>query len=176
KYTFPAHFQLVAAMNPCKCGFYPDRSRCHCQPGEVSRYLRKISRPLLDRIDICVEIPRVEYRDLSQPEENESSEAIRRRVEAAQWIQSERYRDCPWQFNAQLRTSAIRHFCPLGSAERRIMERAFERMSLSARAYHRIIKVARTIADLEGEERIRETHFLEAIGYRSLDQRFWEVS
>lgn len=176
KYTFPAHFQLVAAMNPCKCGFYPDRSRCHCQPGEVSHYLRKISRPLLDRIDICVEIPRVEYRDLSQAEENESSEAIRGRVETAQQIQSERYRDCLWQFNAQLRASAIRHFCPLGSAERRIMERAFERMNLSARAYHRIIKVARTIADLEGEERIRDAHLLEAIGYRSIDQRFWEVS
>lgn len=175
KYVFPAHFQLTAAMNPCKCGFYPDRSRCHCLPGEIHRYLHRISRPLLDRIDICAEIPRVEYRELTSVGENESSAQIRSRVEAARQIQSERYKDCGWQFNSQLGTAALGSFCPLGSRERRIMEQAFERMHLSARAYHRIIKVARTIADLEAEERIREAHLLEAIGYRLADLKFWDI-
>lgn len=175
RYVFPAHFQLTAAMNPCKCGYYPDRTRCHCLPGEIHRYLHRISRPLLDRIDICVELPRVEYRHLTANKENESSETIRGRVEAAQRIQSERYKSCGWQFNSQLTPASIRFFCPLGSAEQRIMEQAFEKMNLSARAYHRIIKVARTIADLEGEERIRETHLLEAVGYRFADLKFWDI-
>ena len=174
KYSFSARFQLVAAMNPCKCGYYPDRSRCHCLPGEVGRYLRRISRPLLDRIDICVETPRVEYRDISATAENESSASIRERVEAARRIQENRYENCPWQFNSHLKAAAIRQFCSLGTEEQRIMEQAFERMNLSARAYHRIIKVARTIADLEGEEWIRTPHLLEAIGYRSMDQKIWE--
>jgi magnesium chelatase family protein len=175
-YIFPAHFQLTAAMNPCKCGFYPDRSRCHCLPGEIHRYLHRISRPLLDRIDICTEISRVEYRDLTKIGENESSARIRQRVEAAQHIQAKRYENCSWQFNSQLTGSAIRQFCPLGSKEQKIMEQAFERMNLSARAYHRIIKVARTIADLAGEDAIREPHLLEAIGYRSADLKFWDIS
>lgn len=174
KYVFPAHFQLVAAMNPCKCGYYPDRTRCRCLPGEISRYLNRISRPLLDRIDICVETPRMEYRDLSGIGDNESSEQIRTRVEAARRIQECRYEGLRWKFNSELGTAAIRQFCPLGSGEQKLMKYAFEKLGLSARAYHRIIKVARTIADLEGEIRIRETHLLEAIGYRSMDQKFWE--
>ena len=174
KYSFPARFQLVAAMNPCKCGYYPDRSRCHCLPGEVNRYLRKISRPLLDRIDICMETPKVEYRDISTTAENESSAAIRERVEAARRIQKKRYEHCTWQYNSHLKAAALQEFCSLETREQRIMELAFERMNLSARGYHRIIKVARTIADLEGEENIREPHLLEAIGYRSADQKIWE--
>ena len=160
-------------MNPCRCGYYPDRERCHCLPGEISQYLHRISRPLLDRIDICAETSRVEYRDLTGHHENESSADIRIRVEAAQRIQKERYRDLDWQFNSRLPVSAIRTFCPLGQEETRVMELAFERLGLSARAYHRILKVARTIADLAGEEKIRKEHLLEAIGYRSLDQKFW---
>lgn len=172
-FVFPAHFQLVSAMNPCRCGYYPDRERCHCLPGEISQYLRRISRPLLDRIDICAEISRVEYRDLTGTHENESSAGIRYRVETAQKIQKERYQELGWQFNSQLPVSAIRHFCILGQEETRTMELAFEKLGLSARAYHRILKVARTIADLAGEKRIRTEHLLEAIGYRSLDQKFW---
>lgn len=174
-YVFPAHFQLVAAMNPCKCGFYPDRTRCQCLPGEIHRYLHRISRPLLDRIDICAEIPKVEYRELAGSGENESSAVIRGRVEAARRIQNRRYAETDWQFNSQLTASAIRQFCPLGNREQKIMENAFERMNLSARAYHRIIKVARTIADLDGSARIREAHLLEAIGYRSVDRKFWDI-
>lgn len=173
KYVFPAHFQLVAALNPCKCGYYPDRTRCHCLPGDIRRYLHRISRPLLDRIDICTETPRIEYQDLTGIRESESSACIRSRVEAAQRIQAGRYKEVNWNFNSGLSAAAIRHFCPLGSREQRIMELAFERMNLSARAYHRIIKVARTIADLEDETRIREPHLLEAIGYRAADQKFW---
>lgn len=174
KYEFPAHFQLVAAMNPCKCGYYPDRTRCHCLPGEISRYLKRISGPLLDRIDICVETPRMEYRDLSRTQNNESSAQIRIRVEAARLIQEKRYKGAPWKFNSELGTSTIRQFCPLGTVEQKLMEQAFEKLGLSARAYYRIIKVARTIADLEAEPMIREHHLLEAIGYRSMDQKFWD--
>lgn len=174
KYIFPAHFQLVAAMNPCKCGFFPDRERCRCLPGDIRRYLHRISRPLLDRIDISVETPRVEYQDLTKVRENESSASIRSRVEAARLIQEKRYEKTDWKFNGQLSSGAIRQFCPLGTREQKIMELAFDRMNLSARAYHRIIKVARTIADLENESRIREHHLLEAIGYRAIDQKYWD--
>lgn len=173
--VFPAHFQLVAAMNPCPCGYYPDRERCQCLPGEIGRYLHRISRPLLDRIDICVETARIDYKELTGRGENESSAGIRSRVEAAQKIQRERYaqKNCRWNFNSQLPSAALSGFCSLGSEERKTMETAFEKLHLSARAYHRIIKVARTIADLEGEARIRNVHLLEAIGYRAMDQKFW---
>ena len=116
----------------------------------------------------------MEYRDISAIAENESSASIRERVEAARKIQERRYEHCPWQFNSHLKAAAIRQFCSLGTEEQGIMEQAFERMNLSARAYHRIIKVARTIADLEEEERVRTPHLLEAIGYRSMDQKIWE--
>lgn len=172
-YVFPAHFQLIGAMNPCKCGFYPDRERCRCLPGEIRQYLHRISRPLLDRMDICVETSRVEYRELAQNKENECSNDIRCRVEAAQKMQKRRYEGQSWQFNSGLPSSAVRIFCSLGREETKIMETAYERLGLSARAYHRIIKVARTIADLGGEETIRREHLLEAVGYRSLDLQFW---
>ncbi len=173
--VFPARFQLIAAMNPCRCGYYPDRERCQCLPGEISQYLHRISRPLLDRIDICAETARIDYKELTGQWENESSAAIRSRVEAAQRIQKERYgqKNCRWNFNSQLPSSALPEFCALGDEEQKTMEEAFEKLHLSARAYHRIIKVARTIADLEGEERIRTTHLLEAVGYRAMDQKFW---
>lgn len=173
KYVFPAHFQLVAAMNPCKCGYYPDRERCSCLPGEIARYLHRISRPLLDRIDICAETKKIEYRHLSEEENNESSADIRARVEAAQKIQQDRYRGRRWQFNSQLPVSQIRRFCPLGDSQTRIMETAFERLDLSARAFYRILRVARTIADLEGAERIEDGHLLEAVSYRSVDSQYW---
>ena len=166
--------KMVVTMNPCKCGFYPDRTRCSCLPGEISRYLHRVSWPLLDRIDICVETPRIDYADLVSDGKNESSAQIRSRVEAAQEIQRIRYTGQSWSFNSALPAAAIREFCPLGNNEERIMEAAFERMDLSARGCHRIIRVARTIADLEGEERIRDRHLLEAIGYRSLDQKYWD--
>lgn len=175
KYVFPAHFVLIAAMNPCRCGYYPDREKCRCLPGEISRYLHRVSWPLLDRIDICTETPRVDYQDLTRKGDNESSAQIRSRVEAARLVQKERYRGQCWQFNSRLPVSAVREFCSLGSSEMRIMQAAFEKMNLSARAYYRILRVARTIADLEGEEQIRDLHLLEALGYRSVDQKFWDT-
>ena len=174
KYTFPAHFQLVAAMNPCKCGFYPDRTRCNCLPGDISRYLKRISGPLLDRIDICTEISPVEYGELTGKRENESSEAIRSRVLAAHRRQQERYQKAGIQFNSQLTTRVIQNLCPLGTEETGIMEQAFESLRLSARGYYRIIRVARTIADLEGSKEIRTPHLLEAVGYRTMDHNIWE--
>ena len=176
KYTFPAHFQLVAAMNPCKCGYYPDRTRCNCLPGEISRYLKRISGPLLDRIDICTEISPVEYGELTGKErpENESSASIRERVVLAHRRQQERYCGLGFQFNSQLSARAIQTLCPLGSEETTIMEKAFETLRLSARGYYRIIRVARTIADLEGSKEIRTPHLLEAVGYRTMDHNIWE--
>lgn len=174
KYTFPARFQLVAAMNPCKCGYYPDRSRCRCLPGEIRRYLGRISGPLLDRMDLCTEVPRVDYQSLVTAGENESSRVIRGRVEAAWSMQRDRYRECGWQFNAHLPARAIREYCALGRQEERLMEAAFEKLELSVRAYHRVVKTARTIADLEGEKKIREHHLMEALGFRMLDRKLWD--
>lgn len=173
KYVFPAHFQLVAAMNPCKCGYYPDRSRCRCLPGEIHRYLGRVSRPLLDRMDLCTEVSRVDYQNLVLERKNEDSRSMRTKVESAWKMQQARYQNCPWQFNSQLNAASVGEFCPLGNRESRVMEIAFEKLELSVRAYHRIIKTARTIADLEGEERIREEHLLEALGFRGADQKFW---
>ena len=174
-YRYPADFQLVAAMNPCKCGYYPDRSKCSCTPADVARYVGRISRPLLDRIDLCVEMPRIEYSDLAGvSEKNETSAAIRQRVERAVNIQKERYKNEKILFNSQLSARLIEKYCPLGKAEREVLGQAFEAMNLSARAYHRIIKVARTIADLDGAERIGVKHITEAIGYRTYDREVWK--
>jgi magnesium chelatase family protein len=174
-YQYPANCQLVAAMNPCNCGFYPDRSKCKCSQADVNRYLGRISQPLLDRIDICLEVPRLEYEELTgSGQNNESSEDIRLRVEAAVQRQSERYKNEKILFNSQLSAKLVEQYCVLGDSEQELLHQAFETMNLSARAYHRLIKVARTIADLEDSERIRETHICEAISYRGFDREVWK--
>lgn len=172
-YEFPAEFMLVAAMNPCACGYYPDRRLCHCLESQVARYLRKISRPLLDRIDICTDAPRLSYQELTGRKENESSAAIRKRVEAAHQMQKERYCGMPVHFNAHLSGKEIEELCPLGQEEKELLKNAFEKLNLSVRAYHKIIKVARTIADLDQEERILSRHILEAVRYRTPEQKYW---
>lgn len=172
-YLFPAEFMLVAAMNPCKCGNYPDRNRCTCTPGEIHRYLGKISRPLLDRIDICVEVSPVRYEDLSQKEKGETSSDIRERVKRAQKKQAKRYQGTGFTFNSQLSASGLRRFCPLGIHEEAFLKESFQKLELSVRAYHRVIKVARTIADLEGADAISFKHLSEALCYRTMDQKFW---
>lgn len=172
-YIFPAKCMLVAAMNPCACGYYPDRSRCTCTEQEVGRYLGKISRPLLDRIDICAEVPGISYEELTKKRENESSAQIRRRVEAAHRMQQERYEGLPIHFNAYLNGNETERFCPLGKKEQRLLKNAFTKLNLSARAYYKIIKTARTIADLEQEKRILEQHLLEAIRYRLPEGAYW---
>lgn len=172
-YTYPAHFMLVAAMNPCSCGYYPDMNQCRCSPGDVRRYLNKISQPLLDRIDLCVEAEPVTYEAVAGAKSGETSAQIRSRVTGALEMQKERYRGTDYRFNSDLNGKGIKAFCPLGKQEQELLESAFEKLNLSARAYHRIIKTARTIADLEQEREIGTRHLLEAICYRALDKKYW---
>ncbi len=172
-YLFPANFILVAAMNPCPCGCYPDMNRCTCTPGQIQHYLGKLSQPFLDRMDICVEAPRVKYEALQGGRKEESSAAIRERVCQAREIQNQRYKGSRILTNSMLETKEIEKYCALGETEEKLMKQAFSRLGLTARTYHKILKVARTIADLDGEERILERHLMEAVGYRSLDKKYW---
>ncbi len=173
--TYPAKAMVVAAMNPCKCGYYPDLGRCSCTPGEIRHYLGKISQPLLDRIDVTIEAPEVAYGQLTSGRRNESSEEIRKRVVKAHEIQRERYEGTSIHFNSELTAEGIRSCCPLGEKESRMMEEAYERLGLSARGYYRILKVARTIADLAGSRRISCDHIAEAVCYRSIEKKFWDA-
>ena len=172
-YVFPADFMLVAAMNPCPCGCYPDLEKCTCTPAQIQMYLNRISRPFLDRIDLCVEAPRIRYEELTEEKKSESSEVIRKRVYQVREIQKERYRGTGITTNAMLGTDDIKKYCGLGAAESKLMERAFTMMELTVRAYYRIIKTARTIADMDGEEKIGEQHLREALGYRMVDKKYW---
>ena len=172
---FPASFMLVASMNPCPCGYYnhPDRD-CVCSPGVVQKYLNKISGPLLDRIDIHVEVIPVPFRKLSEAQQSENSESVRQRVIAARNIQSERFKDFHGiHCNSQMNTRLLRDHCLLSSDCLQMLKNAMERLGLSARAYDRILKVSRTIADLESRQDIEIHHLAEAIQYRSLDRDSW---
>ena len=169
--TFPANFQLIAAMNPCPCGFYGDTQKaCTCAPAVVTKYQKRISGPLLDRIDIHIEVPRVDYEKLSGDRLGETSEAIRTRVQAARDRQRERFSKLdakhPIFCNADMRVGEIRQFCKLQEEGQRLMRAAMSQLNLSARAYHRILKLARTIADLAGREDILSAHLAEALQYR----------
>lgn len=165
--------KFVVPMNPCPCGFYPDMGRCRCTPYEVRRYLGRISGPILDRMDICVEAVPMEFHDITCHTAGESSSDIRKRVMAAREKQKERFAGTGIQFNADMGTGEVEKYCRLGSREAQYMERMFVSMQLSARAYHRILKVARTIADLEGSGEIREIHLSEAVCYRGIDHKYW---
>ncbi len=169
--TYPSNFILIAAMNPCPCGFFGDPSgQCTCSVGQIQRYLGKISGPLLDRIDIQLSVEPVKYENLADSRPAESSAQIRERVNAARKRQLERFKNEGIYCNADMTSEQIKRFCPLGETEQRVLEAAYNKLGLSARAYTRIIKVARTIADLAGEENINFTHIAEAINYRSLDK------
>lgn len=170
---FPADFMMAAAMNPCPCGFFPDRTRCSCQESQIRRYLGKVSRPLLDRIDIFAEAAPVTYREVRGEQENESSADIRKRVEAAWEIQKERFGDTDLCFNSEMGSREIRRYCRLGQEEERFLQEIYEKLGLSARGCQRILKVSRTIADLEGKEKIGRNHLGEAAGYRSLEEKYW---
>lgn len=172
-YKYPAGFMLIAAMNPCSCGFYPDRNKCSCSITQVKRYLGRISQPLLDRFDICIEALQMNYKELQLSQTQETSEDIRRRVDIARKIQMERFQGQKIYFNSQLTPRTIKKYCNLDTKEQKLLEEAFIKMNLSARAYHRILKVARTIADLDQSDRIQSKHISEAICYRSLDQKYW---
>jgi len=172
-YRYPAGFMLVAAMNPCSCGFYPDRNRCNCSINLVNRYLNRISQPLLDRFDICIEALQMKYKELQIQEKQETSADIRKRIDIARKIQLERYKGQNIYFNSQLTPRTIKKYCKLEAKEQSLLEQAFIKMNLSARAYHRILKVARTIADLDQSDIISTKHISEAICYRSMDQKYW---
>ena len=172
--TYPCSITLIAAMNPCPCGFYNHPVRqCTCSEDSVRRYLSRISGPLLDRIDIHVEVPAVEYDDLTAKTQEESSASIRERVNKARAIQTKRYEGTAINCNANLDASMFSQVCVVDDRANMILKNAFDRLGLTARAYDRILKVARTIADLEGSEIIKSNHITEAIQFRSLDRKYW---
>ncbi|WP_416198056.1 MAG: Magnesium chelatase family protein [Sporanaerobacter sp.] len=172
--SYPAEFMLVASMNPCPCGYFGDPyHECTCSEGSIEKYLSKISHPLLDRIDIHTEVMPVDYSDLEKDIKVESSKDIKSRVDEARKIQIERYKDEGIYSNGQLSSKNIKKYCRLNSGAEKIMKEAFKKFKFSARSYNKILKVARTIADLDGEKNIMEKHVLEAIQYRSLDKKYW---
>lgn len=170
--TFPANFILVAAMNPCPCGFLGDPKRpCKCSPTAIDKYLARVSGPLLDRIDLHIEVPPVPYADLASSADGTASADLRRQVEAARAIQSRRFGPGPGRLNGRMTPRQIRHFCRLDADSQSLLRHAVDTLGLSARAHDRILRVARTIADLEDSELLRAHHVAEAIGYRALDRR-----
>ena len=174
--TYPCNFMLVAAMNPCKCGYYGDPNHeCTCTEHQINQYLSKISGPVLDRIDLHIEINPVKYDDLEDKTISEKSSDIKKRVNAARDIQRNRFKNDGIFSNSQMSSQHINKYCVLGTQESLLLKNAFERMGLSARAYDRILKVARTIADLDGSECIKTVHIAEAIQYRNLDRKYWKM-
>jgi len=172
---FPASFMLIASMNPCPCGFFnhPEKE-CTCPPGAVQKYLNKISGPLLDRIDLHVEVTPVPFTELSSAKNSDNSTVIRERVIKAREMQAERYKNNPGIYcNAQISSKMLKEICVIDKVGQNLLKAAMEKLNLSARAYDRILKVSRTIADLDGSEKIKPEHLAEAIQYRSLDREGW---
>lgn len=173
--TYPSNFMFVASMNPCPCGFYGSQDKeCTCTPQAISRYMGRISGPLLDRIDIQIEVTPVKYQKLESSDDVETSKEIKMRVNKARKIQQQRYALEAIHSNSQLTPKLIEKYCKLDKEGKNILELAFQRLGLSARAYGRILKVARTIADLDQKENIETQHIAEAIQYRSLDKKYWK--
>ncbi len=173
-FTYPANFMFAASMNPCPCGYYGSKEKdCTCSATAISKYMGKISGPLLDRIDICIEVSPVKYQKLNSDEKIETSEEIKKRVDKARKIQLERYKNVKILSNSVLTPKLIEKYCKLDKEGKKILENAFNKLKLSARAYGRILKVARTIADLDESENIKVNHIAEAIQYRSIDRKYW---
>lgn len=174
--TFPSRFTLAAALNPCGCGYFNDaRRQCICTPAQIARYLAKISGPLLDRIDLQVEVPALTTEEISTFTPGESSSSIRERVEAARQVQRERFARSSMQSNAEMTSRAMRRHCELDPPSRQILDQALTHLGLSVRAHDRVLKVARTIADLAGSERIQSAHIAEAVNYRALDRAYFRT-
>lgn len=172
--TFPASFILVAAMNPCPCGYLGDQRRpCSCNPTQIERYMSRVSGPLLDRIDMHIEVPAVPFQELSAKADGTSSEAMREQVNRAREAQRKRWGGDGMKLNSRMTSRGLRAHCPLDSEGQTLLKSAMESLGLSARAHDRILRVSRTIADLEGSESIQPTHVIEAINYRSLDRKLW---
>lgn len=170
--TYPSNFMLIASMNPCKCGFYGSATKkCTCTKSEIQKYIGKISGPLLDRIDIQIEVSSIKYEELNSNNNLEKSEEIRKRVNNARKIQLERYKQYNIYSNSQLQPQLIKKYCELDMVSEKILQKAYDNLKLTARAYNKILKVARTIADLENEKNIQSKHIAEAIQYRSLDKK-----
>ncbi|MCR5703085.1 MAG: YifB family Mg chelatase-like AAA ATPase [Eubacterium sp.] len=165
-FEFPARFMLVASMNPCRCGYYPDRKRCSCTERDVNKYLEKISGPILDRIDLCVQMERVSFLEMNQTEW-ESSEEIKKRVESALEVQRKRYRGETIRFNSQLSGEKLKNYCRLGKKEQQLIQEIYESMELSVRGFEKLLKVARTIADLEGKEWVQSGDIIKALAFKS---------
>ena len=171
---YPADFMLVAAMNPCPCGYFPDKGKCRCTEYEVRQYLNRISGPLLDRIDLVAEVPRVEFSDLAFRAGNESSSAMAGRIMEARKIQEKRYKGTGIKSNSELGIGGIDKYCAMGKREQEMLEKIYSMEGMGARTYHKIIKVARTVADMEGSSQIEERHLAEAVCYRMGASKFWE--
>jgi magnesium chelatase family protein len=168
---FPANFMLIAAMNPCPCGYLTDPDKnCQCSPSQVINYRKRLSGPLLDRIDLHLEVPRLNYEKLTSTQESENSEKIRERVELGREIQRRRFKDLSFKLNSQMGPKQIEKFCPLDEASKQLLKQAVDKLQLSGRAYHRILKLARTIADLSNQELIKPEHISEALQYRAREQ------
>lgn len=172
-FSFPTEFLFAATMNPCPCGYHPDKQKCNCTPAQIKRYLKKISRPLLDRIDICVESSPSVYNELATDHRSETSGQIGVRVEAARAIQKQRFQERKCCFNSYMTPREITKYCKLGQSQRALLKNAFATLRLSNRSYYKILKVARTIADLEASEDITNKHLGEAIGYRGVEEKYW---
>lgn len=168
-YRFPADFMLVAARNPCKCGYYPDRNRCNCSENEVRRYMNKVSKPILDRIDIFINSHQTEYKDITDNKSVYTSEEIRQKVELARQRQLLRYKDENISFNSQLSSALTRKYCVLDEDSKEMMEKVFNKYNLTIRGYFKILKVARSVADYEDSEEIKVPHIAEAISYRAVE-------
>lgn len=175
-YEYPADFILVAAMNPCKCGYYPDMQKCRCTAASIERYINRISQPLLDRIDICVETPQIKFEELNGTKKEECSDTIRERVIEVHAIQKKRYQKEDFQFNSQIPAARIAEYCALSKDQEKYMKKIYKQLNLTARSYHKILKVARTLADMDGSENILDAHLNEAVCYRNIDKRFWRDS
>ena len=172
EYVFPAEFLLVAAMNPCTCGNYPDLEKCTCTTAQRSAYFGKLSQPFLERMDLCIDVPKMQYAHLTEESEAEKSETIRERVMRARKIQESRFQGLQMQTNAGMGMKEIERYCELSDEGERLMRQAYERLGLSARTYHKVLTVARTIADLAGEKSISIQHLQEALGYRMIDANY----
>ncbi len=174
--TFPADVTIVAAMNPCPCGYYQHPVReCRCTPAKIHQYISRVSGPLLDRLDLHIDVAPVEFEALSSTQKQETSAEIFKRVNRVRELQKDRYKKEPFDCNARLTASDLEQYCPMTSEARGILKSAFDKLGLSGRAYDRLLKTARTIADLSGEEKIDTVHMAEAIGYRNLDRKYWTL-
>ena len=174
--TYPADFLLFGAMNPCSCGYYPDMQKCRCTAASIERYINRISQPLLDRIDICVETPQIKFEELNGTKKEECSDTIRERAIEVHAIQKKRYQKEDFQFNSQIPAARIAEYCALSKDQEKYMKKIYKQLNLTARSYHKILKVARTLADMDGTENILDAHLNEAVCYRNIDKRFWRDS